>query len=366
MFSNKYYTTEKATSNGVKFIFATGIFPPDIGGPATYTERLAIEFCQRGFGVSVITYSSAKDKKYDFPVVRISKKYPILKYFLYLFNLLKLAKKCDVVYAQNVTSAGLPALLAAKLFKKRLALKIVGDAAWEQRKPYLKKIQECVAKHAHQIIVPSLFLKKIIMGWGVSENKIEIIYNAPEAVSQLTISKDEAKEKIGISGDIILSIGRLVPWKGFADLIAILPDLLKTNPNFRLVIVGQGKEKLKSGNRVKLVGPVPHSQIPLYFQAADVFVLSSGYEGLSHVILEAMQLGVPVIASREGGNPELIEDNFNGLLVEYSNQEQLKQAILRLWQNKELQEKFIQNSKEKIKDFTWENLVNQTLAVLTS
>jgi glycosyltransferase involved in cell wall biosynthesis len=241
---------------------------------------------------------------------------------------------------------------------------VVGDAAWEQQKKYLRKIQTLVAKGADSIIVPSHYVKKMVQRWGVLGEKIKVIYNAPEPAPQLRVSKTEAKERIGLSGDIILSIGRLVPWKGFSDLIAIMPDLLKVNPKFQLVIVGQGKERLPSGPGVKLVGSVPHSLVPLYFKAADIFVLNSGYEGLSHAILEAMQFGVPVIASREGGNPELIEDNFNGLLVEYKNRKEIKEAILKLWQNRDLQEKFIRNSKEKLKDFSWENLVKKTLEVL--
>ena len=198
-----------------------------------------------------------------------------------------------------------------------------------------------------------LYVKKIVLAWGVSEEKIEVIYNAVENSSLPNMTKEEAKAKIGIKGDIILSVGRPVPWKGFDDLRIIIPDLLKENPNFRLVIAGEEKK-------------VPHDQMPYYFRAADVFVLNSGYEGLSHVILEAMSFSVPVIASREGGNPELIEDNFNGLLVEYKNREQIKQAILKLWRNKELQEKFIRNSREKLKDFNWEKLVEKTLRVLTN
>lgn len=356
----------------MKIILATGIFPPDIGGPAIYTEKLAAELSRQGLAVKVITYSNLKNSEPN--ATRISRKYPAgLRHFIYFLNLLKLAKSCDVIYAQNVTSAGLPALLASKLLRKKLVLKIVGDAAWEQHKRYLKKIQEYVARRAHQIIVPSYYLKKLITGWGVPAEKIEVIYNAPGAVSQLNISKSEAKEKIGISGDIILSIGRLLPWKGFSNLIAIMPNLIKENPKFQLVIIGEGEEKenlkfkienLKLKNNVKLIGRVNHQDMPLYFQAADIFVLNSGYEGLSHAILEAMQFRVPVVASDKGGNPELIQDNFNGFLVEYNNQEQLKEAILKLWQGKDLQNKFIQNSKEKLKNFTWEKLVNKTLNLL--
>ncbi len=358
----------------MRIVFATGIFPPDIGGPATYVARLAAEFQRQGFDVGVITYSDAKDREYDFPVTRISRKWPAgIRHFIYFLKLLKLAKSCDIIYAQNVTSAGLPAMLAAKLMRKRFILKIVGDAAWEQNRGYLRPVQGAVARVAAKIIVPSRYLKKRVMGWRIPGEKIEVIYNAPEPIFLLDIPKSEAKEKLGLSGNIILSVGRFAPWKGFAELINVMPDLLKENPAFYLVIVGDGGERkslsakiknLKLENRVKLTGSVPHSQMPLYFKAADVFVLNSGYEGLSHVILEAMQHGVPVIASAEGGNPELIENSANGFLVEYKNQEQLKGAILKLWQDRNLQEKFIQNSKEKLKNFSWENLVEKTSQIL--
>jgi glycosyltransferase involved in cell wall biosynthesis len=358
----------------MRIIFATGIFPPDIGGPATYVERLAVEFQRRGFDVRVVTYSSAVGKEYDFPVVRISRKYPVVvRHFIYFLKLLAMARRGDVIYAQNVTSAGLPALLAAKLFSKRFVLKIVGDAAWEQGKGYLKAVQEAVARFASAVIVPSRYLRNRVMGWHVPENKITVIYNAPEPVFLLDIAKSEAKEKLGLAGNIILSVGRFASWKGFAELISVMPDLLKENPAFHLVIVGDGEERkslelmiknLGLESRVKLTGSMPHSQMPLFFKAADIFVLNSGYEGLSHVILEAMQHGVPVVASAEGGNPELIESDSNGFLVEYKNQGQLKSAILRLWQDKNLQEKFIKNSKEKLESFTWDKLVEETIKIL--
>src|SRR3989344_2412886 len=320
-----------------KIVFAAGIAASDIGGPATYVEKLAGELNQ--------------------PVISDSKglkKYPKgLRHFLYFLGLLWLARNAYVIYAQNVTSAGLPALLAAKLFRSKFVLKIGGDAGWEQEKNYLKPVQTHVAKRADKIIVPSQYVKKMVMNWGVPEEKIEVIYNAVEPDSLPGVSKEKAKKKIGIEGDVILSVGRPVPWKGFDDLRAIMPDLLQENPKFKLVIIGEDKK-------------VPHEEISYYFKAADVFVLNSGYEGLSHVILEAMSFGVPVIASREGGNPELIKDNDNGFLVEYKNREQIREAILKLWRDKELQEKFIRNSREKLKDFNWEKLVEKTLRVLTN
>jgi len=379
----------------MKIILATGIFPPDIGGPATYVEKLAGELLQRNFEVKVITFSSTKTgKSYDFPVIRISSKYPKgIKHFIYFLELLKTAKSTDIIYAQNQTSAGFPSVLVSKLFRKRLILKVVGDAAWEsyannfkefdsidvfQQRKYdfltelLKRIRVFVAKNAEVVITPSKYLKNIVLGWGVTEGKIKVVYNALEQLSEPHISKEQIKKKIKIEGDIILSVGRLAPWKGFSALIDVFPELLKKNPDFKLIIVGEGEEKKKLGlqieklrlkDNVKLVGKINHQDISLYFKAADVFVLNSQYEGLSHVILEAMKSETPVIVSNKGGNPELIKDNFNGFLIEYNNKKEIREAIIRLWQDKNLQEKFINKSLQKLTEFSWGNLAEQTIAI---
>src|SRR3989344_3288325 len=123
----------------MKIIIATGIFPPDIGGPATYSETMARELTKRGFEVAVITYADrsknqeAGIKKQGYGIVRISRIYPKgLRHFVYFWKLLRISRGADVVYAQDLISAGLPAFAAAKLLRKKFALKIVGDYACEQ------------------------------------------------------------------------------------------------------------------------------------------------------------------------------------------------------------------------------------------
>lgn len=367
-----------------KIFILAGIFPPDIGGPAVYSHRLAQELSKRNISVKVICYSSERPHQTPeepFEVIRISKKLGHFRFLSYLWNVLRYAKDSDMLYAQTLFSAGIPALLVGKTLRKKVIVKITGDHAWErfntgesmeefQNKKYgwkiefVKKMQAYLLKRVSKVITPSQYLKNIISEWGVPSDKIEVIYNAPAVLPNLSISKEEAQEKIGIKGDIILSVGRLMPWKGFAALIEIMPELLKENPNFYLVIVGEGpeKEKLK-GNRVKLVGRVNHSQMHLYFKSADLFVLNTGYEGLSHTILEAMQSEAPIITTNIGGNPELIENEKNGILVEYNNKEQLKQAILKITKDKDLQEKFKQNSKEKLRAFTWQNIIDKILCL---
>lgn len=350
----------------MEIIIAAGIYPPDIGGPATYSQTIAWEFGKRGIEVKVICYSDKDDND----VIRILRKHNVFKrYWLYYKKLKEIAGDADVIYAQGPLSAGLPAMRVSKKLKKKFVIKIVGDYAWEQYQNNAKrkvqnaklddiekfqknkhdfwtelrrKIQKLVTKSADKVIVPSEFLKKIVLGWGINENKIEVIYNA--------FSKPEKIKSVELDGDVIISAGRPEPWKGFDVLKKIMPDLLKQNPNFKLIIA------------TKFL----HDELMGYFRASKMFVLNSGYEGLPHIILEAMACGLPVIATNVGGNPEVVKHGYNGLLVEYNNKKQLKEAILRLWKDKELQNKFVKNGYKKLEEFKLEDMVNKTLKILKS
>jgi len=397
----------------MRITILTGVFPPDIGGPAIYTQKLTEELVKRGVGVAIITYADSGVLKSQIPnskfqahcshtanskfqIVKISKKYPKgLRHLLYLWQVLRLAKDSDVLYAQNLFSVGIPGLIVSKILRKKVVVKIVGNYAWEQsitrgwfkggieefrksdglRAQFLKKIQGMLAKQASLVIVPCQYLKKIVKEWGVPEEKLRVIYNAPEDLPILNITKQEAQEEIGLEGNIILSIGRLDPWKGFSCLIEVVDELIKEGQNLKLLIIGEGTEKknlesqiknLGLESNIKLIGKVIHQNLSLYFKAADIFILNSAQEGFSHVILEAMQQGVPIITTSVGGNPELIESGFNGILVEYNNKQQIKETIVKILNDKNLQAKFINNSKLKIQNFTWKKLVEELSEVLKS
>ncbi len=355
----------------MKIVIASGIYPPDSGGPATYSQLIAREFSDQGIEVDLICYGDKyeeNDKYEKFRIIRILRKQNTLKRYLnYFKNLFKLAKNADIIYAQGPLSAGLPAMLISKILKKKFIIKIVGDYAWEQyqneetrnkkqetidlidefqNKKYdwktelRRKIQKKVVGSAGKVIVPSEYLKKIVVGWGINADKIIVIYNAFRGV------EDVAPEKL--EGDVIISAGRPEPWKGFDTLKEILPDLLKENPNFRLIIETK----------------MPHKELMARFKGGDIFVLNTGYEGLSHLLLEAMACGLPIITTSVCGNPEVIENEFNGLLVRYNDKEQLKNAILRLWKDEDLRKKFIENGYKKLKQFELKRMINETIKAL--
>ncbi|MFA6215970.1 MAG: glycosyltransferase family 4 protein [Patescibacteria group bacterium] len=379
----------------MKLIIAAEIFPPDIGGPATYSKKLAEELSRRGWKISLICYSTKlENDNYPFSVVRILRGQEMFKrYVQYFWHLLKLANKdCDLIYAQGPVSSGLPAIVVRFLLSKKVVVKVVGDYAWEQARNsnqteigidefqkqnlsgkvgWLKKIEKFVCKNASKVIVPSEYLKKIVLGWGIGEDKIEVIYNSVGlSFSDWSIdSPKNDKEKW------LVTAARLVPWKGIDTIIKLMPDLLKELPSLKFKIIGDGPQKeylkhlideLKLHDHVEMVGSLPREAVMGYLRLADLFILNSSYEGLSHVLIEALGCKTPILASNVGGNPELITDGQNGLLIEYNNQKQLKEAILKFYNDPELRQKFAENSKTVLKKFTAEEMFDKTTKALES
>ncbi len=379
-------------------LITTGIFPPDIGGPASYGNLLAKKL-SKDYKVTIITYSSkrryAGDKDSHFTVVRVWKKIPkILRHLVYFFRVLSAVKNHDVILSLNAVSAGVPALIAAKIRKKRFFVKIVGDYAWEiainNKKTFLlmsdfqkskrkgkakllHSLQSWVCKSADGIIVPSEYLSRVVKGWGAPAAKIKVIYNEVDfKVSSL--SKEDARKKIGISGNIIISIGRLVYWKGFRMLIKIMPDLLRINQFFRLVILGDGPEKqvlesivknLGLEKKVYLVGKKSQEELADYLAASDIFVLNTGYEGFSHQILEVMTAGVPVITTAVGGNKEIIHQGENGFMIKYNDEFNLIEAIKTVWQVPEMRQRFIDGGLKTASYFNVDKMYDETIKFLT-
>ena len=174
--------------NSRRILICTGIFPPDIGGPATYSKILLDELPKRGINVKVLSFGS---------VLHLPN---FIRHLIYGLRILVHGRSCDMVFAQDPFSVGFPAAVAAFILRKKFLLKVVGDYAWEQHQQrngasfftpddfqkekldffteFQRKIQKFVARQANLIITPSNYLKKIVGMWGVDSNKIRVIYNS--------------------------------------------------------------------------------------------------------------------------------------------------------------------------------------------
>ena len=382
-----------------KILITTGIFFPDIGGPASYARAIGTRLALTR-DVTVLTYSpvwrDVSDKKLPFRVIRVWKKWPwFVRHLVYIWKVLLQARQADLLLALNAVNAGPAGVVACRLFKKKLVVRIVGDRAWEGAieagktnllindfqkvrrtgwASFLHWLQVWTCRNAAAVIVPSEYLLSIVQGWGIRQEKIHVIYNGVD-FKAATVSKEEARKHIGISGNLILSVGRLAPWKGFRMLIKMMPQLLQVNQFFRLIIVGSGPEapvlqsmvkNLGLERKVYLVGKKSPDELAYYLAAADLFVLNTGYEGFSHQILEAFVAGVPVITTAVGGNREVIEQGENGFLVKYNDEFNLLEAIKTLWGMPELREKFVAAGKETVEHFSFERMEAETLRLLES
>lgn len=345
----------------MKLLIAADIFPPEPGGPATYSVTIANEFTKLGDEVRIVSLNPDSDKKaVTCKVYSVTQRSKILRYINYLYLLWKHAKGVDVIYAMGPVNAGLPALIVSKLRGKKLVVKIVGDYAWEQGVQrfgvkelidefqtktdypfgvrFLRNIQRFVVRNAINVIVPSLYLKGVVMNWGLSGHCVQVVFNSSSFKEMCPVQKPPQERWI-------ISAGRLVSWKGFDTLIGLMPEILVKYPDVRLKIFGDGPElkKLKTmvtdkklEHVVELAGTVPRSDLLCTISAAEIFVLNSGYEGLSHLILESLYVDTPVLASKVGGNPELIMPDKNGDLFPYNDKEAICKKILQWLDNKNM------------------------------
>jgi len=192
---------------------------------------------------------------------------------------------------------------------------------------------------SHGIVVVSNQTRQKALEEGIKPEKIVIIPNGIKPVELTHIDREAIRKEMGLnSQDIaLLSVGRLVYQKAHEFLIAAMPQVLKTIPDVKAFLCGDGVlkddlkkqiHKLSLEKHVILLGA--QTNVPRYLAAADLFLLPSRWEGLPIALLEAMSAGLPVVATRVEGVDEVVVDGVHGLLVEPGSPEGLAKAILQL------------------------------------
>ncbi len=286
---------------------------------------------------------------------------------------------------------------ASKEFSKPLVQNFhsLGIVRLETKKKYKKNKEEIsyfekrldtekeVIENASKIISLSVTEKnELIHFYGCPGEKVAVIPGGINLKHWRHCSKEEARNKIRVGKEsfILLYVGRLEWRKGIGTLISACNFLRKEIPNLHLVIVGGklfGKHKNETDFKeqqklqkkadiegvrdiVKFVGNINHRRLPLFYRAADVFVIPSYYEPFGLVTLEGMASKTPVVASNVGGLSTIINDNENGLLFEPRNPMDLKNKIMKLYQSEELRNRLAERAYQDVSEnYSWHKAVEK-------
>ncbi|HJN40229.1 MAG TPA: glycosyltransferase family 4 protein [Chloroflexota bacterium] len=373
----------------MRVVLVSNLFPPDIGGPATHISRLAGDLFARGHRVRVIV--AAEDPRVHgdepYPVRRVSRRLPVPLRFALVFVWTWLAALfADVVYVNGLE---LPATAAARCAFRPAILKIVGDFSWEyairhrwtddgidpyQTRRYPLRVelvrfaQRLYCRLAGRIVVPSRYLRGLVQVWGIPVERIHVVNNALVGRPRVIHAAEDLRRQLDLSGPIVLTVARLYPWKQIDDLIRMSLDF---SGDARLVIVGDGPERAALERLAAdldapatFVGAVDQQDVFSYLKAADLFVLNTRYEGMSHVLLEARWAGVPIVTTDVGGNLEILESDHDALLVPYGDHPAMTAAINRILTDPALATRLGDAARTDLDHYTWDRQVDETLHLL--
>jgi len=321
----------------LKILVTTGIFPPDVGGPARFIPNIC-NYLSKNNEVTVLTYSnntSHSDFGFDYKLMRIPRNINKIRRFLKTLKLIfKEGKEVDLIF---VNGLWIEVMLANFYLNKIIIRRFVGDPIWEKfynnyktnfsfedfnnnkQKiivELLKKIRNYSIKKCNKVIVPSDNLFDFIKKTGFENIVIKI-------VNGTFIEPEKSK----LHQNKFLIVSRLVRHKNIDIVIKSFTKLKKLhNINFHLDILGDGPEKLnlqnlidslEMNNEIKLLGSKYDEELKKYYLNAKFFLQLSNYEGLPHTVLEAMSFGLVAIVSNVGGNNDIITNNLNGYIYNF-------------------------------------------------
>ena len=367
-----------------KLFVASGIFHPEPGGPATYLKALLPALQDLGWQPRVLTFGAGPTDEYPYPVTRIARApYPI-RQARYAAAAGRHLAWADVVFSQTID---LP-LMGWR--ERPRVIKIVGDQAWERcvrrgwiprdlsiedfqsfagdwRVGWQRRSRSRQVAAMNVVIVPSQYLKRMVSAWGVDPARIHVIYNALPVPSAARQTRAELRSQLAWDDrPTLVTVARLQPWKGIDHLLAALRGLT----DLRLVVVGDGPDRPRLqrlaeplGDRVAFTGALEGAAVQRLLRAADGFALYSGYEGLSHSVIESLRLGTPVLASAVGGNPEIVRHGVNGLLAPYVDVAALRRGIVELLDRRQ---EFAANCHVDMERFDLRTMARQTDQLLRS
>jgi glycosyltransferase involved in cell wall biosynthesis len=319
----------------MNILITVGIFPPDIGGPASFVPKISDFLIENGHNVKIICLSEVGNinTEDNFDVIRIKRSNNLpIRWIKTIYQIVKNGRRSDLIF---VNGLGVESAIANLILQKQLIRKIVGDPVWERaynkkritesfddfqinKHSFLIEVQKLLRNwsinSAEIVITPSDHLKSFVSGIGYSKKILKI----NNGVNITDINRaNESKADINL-----IIISRLVVQKNINIVIEAMK--LLDNKNLKLSIIGEGGEfsKLESTihdlnlqNQVQLLGKIDNNKISQFLLTADIFIQASDYEGLPHSVLEAINYEVPILSTETGGCKDLLNDGERGFII---------------------------------------------------
>jgi glycosyltransferase involved in cell wall biosynthesis len=334
----------------VKVLITSGIWPPDVGGPASHGPELGRFLVARGHEVEAVTAAgSIAVEQTSFPVRAVRRDRPLpLRLSSTALAVVSAARGAQVVYSAGLYTRS---ALASRLCSVPLVIRLAADPAYERarragfggsledfqrphRRPgirYLKRQRAIALSRAVRVIVPSRYLARFVTGWGVPPGRISVIPNPAPAIDWGE-PREELRRRLGVSSPTFVFAGRFVRQKN----LPLAVDAIRHVDDAALVLVGEGPEagavaeaidRAGLRDRVSVKGAVARDVAVDWMRAADAAVLPSDWENFPHAAVEALAAGTPVIATAVGGVPEIVESSVNGILVPAGDVDALAAAM---------------------------------------
>ncbi|HWM50175.1 MAG TPA: glycosyltransferase family 4 protein [Thermoplasmata archaeon] len=370
----------------MKVLEVTQRFPPAVGGVEQHVHHVASRLAQAGVEVEVLTTDLLRDTPFtrirsplprdSFPVTRVRAWRMVdaphgLGIVAPSMVPALLASGADIIhahsYGQFPTFAG---SLASALDHSILIVTPHSDAgrpSWT-KSVFDRVVPRLTLKAATRVIAVSEHEAASLINLGVPRDRIRVIPNGVDLGEFAEVGT--RKDRDGLVG---LFVGRLDPDQKGLDVLVRAMSKLPQNYPLRLRLVGEdwgGAELLRHlaqrlgvADRVTMVGKVPRPEVVREFAEADFLVLPSRFEPFGIVLLEAMAAGLPVVASRVGGIPEIVSEGETGLLVEPDNPDALAEALRLLCQNESLRFSMGRSARERVKRYAWDSVVPRILSV---
>lgn len=372
----------------MKVLIVSGIWPPDVGGPATHAPQVAAHLVGSGHTVEVLTTADGTPRAEDYPVHAVARSLPTpLRHARVTAEVARLARRADVVYAASMvtrTAAG------TAIARTPLVVKLSGDVAYERalrrgtysgtleefqhaggmRLSLMRKMRTAALKRAGHVVCPSDFLRTLAIEWGVPPEHVSVLPNPTPELPELA-RRDELRQRYGVDGPTLAFAGRLTAAKSLDVALSALADV----DGVSLLIAGDGDQRraleqraheLGLNGRARFLGRQQSHEVLELFRAADAAVLSSSWENFPHAVLEALAVGTPVIATTVGGVGEVVADGRNGLLVPPGDPDALAAAVRRFFSDEKLRDRLRAAAAESVNAYSPERVFERLESILLS